>query len=107
MIRIDMLITRVPGIGEAEIVRWVERGWVRPEGTAGNWSFQDIDVARCRLILELKRDMGVQEDTVPVVLGLLDQVYDLRATLRGVLRELEGQPESVRQAVLARVAARR
>jgi chaperone modulatory protein CbpM len=104
MIRIDALVARLPGIGEAEIVRWVERGWVRPAVTADRWEFADIDIARCRLILELRRDMGVRDDVMPMVLGLLDQVYDLRGALQLMLRALQRQPPEVRRAVLASLA---
>jgi chaperone modulatory protein CbpM len=88
-------------LGETELVAWIERGWVRPESAAAGWLFQDIDVARVRLIYDLRHGMSVQEDTIPVVLGLLDQVYDLRGTLRTVLRAIEAQPEDVRGPILA------
>jgi chaperone modulatory protein CbpM len=43
--------------------------------------------------------MEVTEDTIPVVLSLLDQVYELRAQLKAVLRAVEAQPEEVRRAI--------
>lgn len=89
---------------EHELAGWVERGWVRPEGDAPAWGFQEIDVARVRLIHSLTRTMEVQEDTVPVVLSLLDQVYELRGQLQAVLRAVEAQPDAVRQAIRLRLA---
>ena len=65
------------------------------------WEFHEIDVARVRLIHDLRRDMEVGEETMPLVLSLLDQVYELRGTLRDLLRALEAQPEVVRTSVLA------
>jgi chaperone modulatory protein CbpM len=44
--------------------------------------------------------MDVGEDAIPLVLSLLDQVYELRSTLKTVLRILEAQPADVRTAVL-------
>ena len=44
--------------------------------------FQDIDVARVRLILELRRDLAMDDETLPVVLSLMDQLYRERARLR-------------------------
>ena len=35
-----------------------------------------------RLILELREDMAVNEEALPVVLSLLDQLYELRRRLR-------------------------
>jgi chaperone modulatory protein CbpM len=73
---------------QVELVRWVEQGWVVPdpddEGTA--FVFREIDVARVRLIHDLRRDMDVGEDTIPLVLSLLDQIYELRSQLKEALR---------------------
>ncbi len=100
--QIDAVLARLPGVQVVELTQWVERGWVRPEaGEAGGLEFHEIDVARCRLIVDLRQDMGVNEDAVPVVLGLLDQVYELRGRLRAMTAALAGQPEEVRRAMLA------
>lgn len=73
---------------QVELVHWVEQGWVVPdpdeEGAA--FVFREIDVARVRLIHDLRRDMDVGEDTIPLVLSLLDQIYELRSQLKEALR---------------------
>ena len=84
---------------DQELTGWIERGWVRPESGDAGWVFQEIDIARVRLIHDLRRDMDVGEDTIPVVLSLLDQVYEVRARLKALLRAVEAQPETVRQAI--------
>jgi len=83
-----------------ELVSWVERGWVLPDTAESGFEFHEIDIARVRLIHDLRRDMDVGEDAIPLVLSLLDQVYELRSTLKTVLRILEAQPADVRTAVL-------
>jgi chaperone modulatory protein CbpM len=83
-----------------ELTEWVERGWVLPESAESGWVFHEIDVARVRLIHDLRRDMEVAADTMPLVLLLLDQVYELRGRLRGVLQAVQAQPADVRQAIL-------
>ena len=88
-------------LGEAELVAWVERGWVLPEQAEGGWVFQDIDVARVRLIHDLRRQMAVDEASMSLVLSLLDQMYETRGRLQAVLRAVETQPEDVRAAILA------
>ena len=88
---------------EAELVRWVECGWVLPAHDAGGWVFEEIDVARVRLIHDLRHTMAVDEAALPLVLSLLDQVYELRGRLRAVLRAVEAQPEDVRRAVWERM----
>ena len=68
---------------EAELTSWITRGWVLPDpasAAAGSaqWEFHDIDIARVRLIHDLHRAMAIDEATMPLVLSLLDQIYDLR-----------------------------
>jgi len=62
-------------------------------------AFKEIDIARVRLIRDLQQDLAVTEDTVPVVLALVDQLYDLRCTLRDMMEALRAQPETVRRSV--------
>ena len=84
MISIEVLITQVSGVGRQDVERWVSYGWVRPDGGPGQYLFHDIDVARVRLIQELHAEMQVNEEALPVVLSLLDQVYALRRRMREI-----------------------
>lgn len=119
--RITSVVALFTDLPEAELTNWVVRGWVRPDwgdlsgadlsrgdlgagdtaGGAAGWEFLEIDVARVRLIHDLHRAMEISEETMPLVLSLLDQVYALRGTLRDMLRALEEQPDNVRAAMLA------
>jgi len=106
MIRIDALIAQFPGLEADELSGWVERHWVTPDLDPENienetWIFTEIDIARVRLIYDLRHDLDVAEDMVPLMLSLLDQVYDLRSTLKAVNRALAQQPREVRDAVQA------
>jgi chaperone modulatory protein CbpM len=92
-----------PDLTQVELTTWVERGWVVPDTGEGGLVFREIDVARVRLILDLRRGMDVAEDAMPLVLSLLDQVYELRSRLKSVLRAVEAQPREVRLAVLAAI----
>lgn len=92
-----------PDLRETEVLAWVERGWVRPEGHEPDWVFQEVDVARVRLIRDFRRELAVPEETMPLVLSLLDQVYTLRGQMMAVARAVEGQPDSVRAAILAAI----
>jgi chaperone modulatory protein CbpM len=103
MMRLTAVVALFPDLHETEVQAWVERGWVRPAAAEPEWEFQDIDVARVRLIRDLRHDLAVQEETIPLVLSLLDQVYALRGQMRAVARAVEGQDEAVRAAILAAI----
>jgi len=90
------VIEQVGMLTLTELRLWVSEGWVTPEE---DHSFAEIDVARVRLVCQLRRDMNVNEDAVPVVLSLLDQLHGLRNELRSLTRALEEQPEEVRRRV--------
>ena len=93
MITITAVCRAVPGLSEAELVRWVEADWVRPVRRQGEPVFSDSDLARIRLILDLRAMLDIEEATLPVVLSLVDQLYTTRWQLRRVL-EIAG-PEVV------------
>jgi len=101
MMRLELIVTQFPDLEIVELTGWIDRGWVRPEPDG---LFEAIDIARVRLIYDLRRSLGVAEDAVPMILALLDQVYDLRTTLKAVSAALETQPPGVRDAVLAAMA---
>ena len=90
-------------LSQVELITWVERGWVIPDTAGSGLEFHEIDVARVRLIHDLRYDMDIGEDTVPLVLSLLDQVYDLRGRLKSLLHAVEAQPADVQRAILAKM----
>jgi chaperone modulatory protein CbpM len=97
------VVALFPGLTLVELTAWVERGWVIPDAAGTTFEFREIDVARVRLIRDLRSGMEVGEDAVPLVLSLLDQVYELRSRLRSVLRAVEAQPAEVQSAILAKL----
>lgn len=92
-----------PDLTQVELIHWVERGWVLPDTGEAGFEFHEIDVARVRLIHDLRRGMEIGEDAVPLVLSLLDQVYELRSRIKSVLRALEAQPSDVRLSIMAAI----
>lgn len=82
MIPLDEVLRLVAGLRAAELEAWIAEGWVRPERQAGAPVFAAVDVARVRLIVELREELEVGEGAMPVVLSLLDQLYAERARLR-------------------------
>ena len=85
MITIEAVYTHVPGLTEAELQLFLEADWVRPTRRGGQPIFSELDLARIRLIQDLRATLEVEERTVPVVLSLLDQLYATRRELRRVL----------------------
>jgi chaperone modulatory protein CbpM len=100
------VLLQVSGVRRAELRRWIAQGWVLPERRAGDFWFREIDVARVRRVSEIRRDMAVAEEGVPMVLSLLDQVYGLRDQLCRLAEAVEAQPSDVRKAISEHPRAR-
>ena len=103
MMRLTAVVALFPGLGPSELTGWVARGWVHPVPDDPEPVFRDIDIARIRLIHDLRTLMRIEDETIPVILSLLDQVYDERARLSAVLRAVGSQPAPVRAAILAAI----
>ncbi len=65
-----------------DLTVWVERHWVRPQHEGGALLFSEADVARVEMICDLREDLALDDEAMPVVLSLLDSVYALRRRLR-------------------------
>ena len=102
MITIETLCIQVHGLRRDDLERWIGQAWVRPDGEPGRYVFHDIDIARVQLILELREQMQVNEEALPVVLSLLDQLYEARRRMRRVRDALDqAAPAELRRDVLA------
>ena len=73
-------------LDRATLEVWIEETWLAPAASAGVRIFTDADLARARLIADLKQDMGVNDQGVGIVLHLLDQMHGLRQALAQVLQ---------------------
>jgi chaperone modulatory protein CbpM len=99
MIGFDELLVRYRSLERMELTRWVENRWVLPERHAESWVFHEVDVARVELILDIRRDFAVDDEAMPLVLGLLDQVYSLRRQMRRLCGAISAQPTPVQEAI--------
>ncbi|MBP2234467.1 chaperone modulatory protein CbpM [Sinorhizobium kostiense] len=89
-----------------QLRQWVQRGWIVPSQSETGPLFDEVDLARIRLVCELRRDMNVNDDAVPIILELLDQLYGLRRDLRAVVTALLDQPDDVRQKLTQSLSAK-
>jgi len=84
MITLDILCARFTSLNPDDLRRWIAEGHVRTDRAADDLIFTEIDVERVRLILELRDLMQVNEEALPIVLSLLDQIYELRRRMRAL-----------------------
>ena len=86
-------------VSRTEIERWIRERWVLPVEQDGGYLFDEVDCARARLIAELRSDLAVNDEAIPVVLRLLDQVYELRRALGELQGAIDRLPETTRREI--------
>ena len=77
-------------VDDETLDQWVEAGWLTQHQNLSGQRFSDVDFARARLIRDLQ-DLGVNDDSIPIVLGLVDQLHGLRHLLRELLLTIKAQ----------------
>jgi chaperone modulatory protein CbpM len=104
MIDFDALVREIEGLDAEELRQWIAEQWVRAEKSDRGFFFHEVDVARVRLIRELRHELAIGDEAIPVILQLLDQVYALRRRLRRLCDAVEAQPLELRDAVRTHLA---
>jgi chaperone modulatory protein CbpM len=90
-------------VSREELSIWIEQQWVRPSRSGDVWLFDDCDTARLELICDLRRGLDVNDEAVPVILSLLDQLYAARSTLRHVSDAIAQLPDPTLADVLQKL----
>jgi chaperone modulatory protein CbpM len=80
---------------------WVAEGWVAPALGETGPAFDEVDVARVRMICQLRDACAVDEEAVPVILSLIDQLHGLRSELKALAQAVDAEPEEVKVRIRA------
>jgi chaperone modulatory protein CbpM len=100
------VIEAVAHLDAQALRRWIDLGWVLPRREGESLLFEASDVARVRLICELHYELRIEEDSLSVVLSLMDQLYEVRCRLNALLTAVDAQPEHVRTGIAALIKVR-
>jgi chaperone modulatory protein CbpM len=104
MMRIDDLVERIAALQRGDLDAWIGEGLVSPQQEAGALLFSDMECARIRLICTLRYELEIDAETLPVVLSLVDQLYDTRQRLLSLTAAVAAQDKAVQTAVLAAIS---
>ncbi|MBI3556428.1 MAG: MerR family transcriptional regulator [Deltaproteobacteria bacterium] len=70
-------VSRESGVEPQTILEFIHQEWIVPVEPGIAEGFDDEDVARTRLIHELRDDFGVNDEGIEIILHLLDEIYAL------------------------------
>lgn len=103
MMRVDDLVEHIAALQRSDLDAWIGAEFVSPREEAGELLFSDTECARIRLICTLRYELEIDSDTLPVVLSLLDQLYDTRERLLSLTAAVVAQDKAVQAAILAAI----
>jgi chaperone modulatory protein CbpM len=99
------LVATIPGLDAQTLRRWIDHGWICPCDDGDEVSFDGTDIARVRLVYELRMELEIDENSLPVVLSLLDQLYASRRAFNALSTAVQAQPPEVRALIDAALRA--
>lgn len=103
MMSVDDLVAAISPLQRGDLEVWIREELVTPEQDPGTLLFTDMEYARVRLICTLHYDLEIDVDTLPVVLSLLDQLYDTRQRLLSLTAAVAAQDKTVQAAIIAAI----
>ncbi len=101
MMRAEDLVAAIAGLQRSDLDAWVREELVTPREEAGILLFQEMECARVRLICTLHYDLEINSEALPVVLSLLDQLYETRQRLFSLTAAIATQDQAIRAAIMA------
>ena len=101
MMRVDDLVTAISALRRNDLESWIREELVVPRQEAGTLLFTDMECARVRLICTLHYELEIDADTLPVVLSLVDQLYEIRQRLLSLTAAVTAQDKTIQAAIIA------
>jgi chaperone modulatory protein CbpM len=101
MMRIDDLVAAMAALQRSDLDAWIREELITPQQDAGIQYFSEMDCARVRLICTLHYELEIDLNGLPVVLALVDQLYDARQRLLALAAAVAAQEKTVQASIIA------
>ena len=101
MISVDALLEAISPLQRSDLEAWISEELVAPVEEAGTLLFTEKEYARLRLICTLHYELEIDLDALPVVLSLVDQLYDTRQQLLSLTAAVAAQDKDVQEGIIA------
>ena len=103
MMSVDDILAAISALQRSDLETWIREEMVVPRQEAGALVFSEMELARIRMICTLHYELEIDVDTLPVVLSLVDQLYDTRQKLLSITAAVTAQDKSVQAAIIAAI----
>lgn len=105
MINTDALLAATRGLDPEDLHRWIAAALVTPDQTDGEPQFNEPDCARLSLLCTLRYTLDIEDEILPVILSLLDQLYATRAQLHALAAAVAAQDAGVQRNIMSALEA--
>ncbi len=85
----DEALARVAALTRARLVAFREAELVRPVNAGSGPLYRRVDVARMELMCDLCETFDLEDDTLALVMSLLDQLHAVRRERQALLEAIE------------------
>lgn len=103
MMTIDEVLATIPSLQRGDLERWILEELVAPQQDA-DLLFSEMECARIRLVWTLTYELEIDSGALPVVLSLVDQLYDTRQRLLSLTRAVTVQDKATQAAIITAVS---
>lgn len=90
------VVTILRDLDPARLKSFVAAHVVTPVVTPQGHAFTDVDVARLQLLCDLSEVYDLPEDTLGMVMSLIDQLNTARGDMRALMQAVATEPDEVR-----------
>ncbi|MFA7413324.1 MAG: hypothetical protein WC048_02455 [Rhizobium sp.] len=103
MTRVDEIVEQIEALQRSDLDAWLGEELIKAQEDAGVLVFSEVECARIRLICTLHYELEIDAETLPVVLSLVDQLYQTRQHLLKLTAAVAAQDEAVQKAILVAI----
>lgn len=105
MIRVDEIVEQIDALQRSDLDAWIRDALISPQDEDGTPVFSEMECARIRLICTLHYELEIGAEALPVLLSLVDQLYQTRRRLLKLTAAVAAQDKAVQTAILAAIDA--
>src|SRR4029078_12201855 len=91
---LEDLVATTPTLQRSDLEIWIRDELVMARQEAGRFIFTDMEWARVRLICMLIYELEIDAETLPLMLSLVDQLYDTRQRLLSLTAAVAAQDQN-------------
>lgn len=90
------VVALIDDLTEPRLTAFLRASIVEPVATPDGPGFRETDVARLQLLCDLDESYGLPDESLKMVMGLIDQLNSMRGDMRALMRAVAAEPDEVR-----------